>query len=115
MAKYCLVVFQGEPACLVHVLLNALDMKERGLEPTIVVEGKATKLLPEVSQPEHPHHGLWQKVRDQGLLGAVCQACSQQMGVLEQVRALGLPLAWEMSGHPSLAAYLLQGYQIITF
>jgi len=30
--KVALVAFNGEPMCFVHVLLNALDMEEKGYE-----------------------------------------------------------------------------------
>jgi hypothetical protein len=31
MEKVALFAFKGEPLCFVHVLLNALDMKEKGI------------------------------------------------------------------------------------
>jgi hypothetical protein len=44
MAKQVLLVaFRGEPMCFVHVLLNALDMKERGYDVKVVIEGTATQ------------------------------------------------------------------------
>ena len=46
MQKVALFVFNGDPMCFIHVLLNALDLKEKGAEPRIVVEGSATKLIP---------------------------------------------------------------------
>jgi hypothetical protein len=47
--KIVLVAFNGEFMCFVHVLLNALDMKERGYDVKIVIEGAATKIVPELS------------------------------------------------------------------
>jgi len=41
MRKTVLFVFNGDPMCFIHVLLNALDMKEKGHEAGIVVEGAA--------------------------------------------------------------------------
>jgi hypothetical protein len=32
MKKAALFVFNGDPMCFIHVLLNALDMKEKGYE-----------------------------------------------------------------------------------
>ena len=51
----------------------------------------------------------------QGMIDCVCQACSQKMGALQGVIAQGLPLCKEMKGHPSLARYMDQGYEVITF
>ncbi|MFP4067824.1 MAG: hypothetical protein ACLFS5_10045 [Spirochaetaceae bacterium] len=39
MRKFALFAFNGDPMCFVHVLLNALDIKEQGHEVALVVEG----------------------------------------------------------------------------
>jgi hypothetical protein len=41
--KIALVAFNGEPMCFVHVLLNALDMHERGYDVKVIIEGSATR------------------------------------------------------------------------
>ena len=115
MKKIVLVAFNGEFMCFVHVLLNALDMKERGYDVKIVIEGAATKVVPELSAEGNSLKGFYQKVKDEGLIDAVCKACSTKMGVLAAVEAEGLPLVDEMSGHPSLARYIEAGYEVITF
>ncbi|HDM75689.1 MAG TPA: cytoplasmic protein, partial [Deltaproteobacteria bacterium] len=48
-------------------------------------------------------------------IDGACKACSNKMGVLEAVKEEGIPLIDEMSGHPSMARYMTEGYQIITF
>lgn len=115
MKKRALVAFNGDPTCFVHVLLNALDMKERGYQVVIVIEGAATKLVRELAVEGSPLHGLYRKAKEAGLIAAVCRACSVKMGVLADVEAEGLPIAGEMSGHPSLAGYMDRGYEIMTF
>ena len=115
MEKTALYAFNGDMMCFVHVLLNALDLHGAGHEVALVIEGQAVKLAPELAQPDNPMHALWAKVREAGLISAVCRACSQKMGVLQQVEDLGLPLAGDMQGHPGMARYLNQGYRIITF
>jgi hypothetical protein len=32
MKKFALLVFNGDPLCFIHVLLNAIDMSEKGYE-----------------------------------------------------------------------------------
>jgi len=115
MKKSILFVFNGDPMCFIHVLLNALDMKAEGCESRIVIEGAATKLLPELEKQANPMHVLWEKVKNQGLVAGVCRACSNKMGTLEIADELGLTLLDEMSGHPSMRLYREQGYDIITF
>lgn len=115
MEKVALFAFNGEMMCFIHALLNALDLKERGHQAALVVEGKATALIPQLADPGNPMNGLYEQVKDQGLIDAVCRACSSKMKVLEAIQALGLPLADEMKGHPSMGRYLEQGYRVITF
>ncbi|EGB14823.1 putative cytoplasmic protein [Pseudodesulfovibrio mercurii] len=112
---YCLYAFNGELMCFVHVLLNALDMKEKGKEAIIVFEGMAVKLVPELEKADNPFHALYQKARKAGLIAGACKACSAKLGVLDAVEKAGLPLLADMSGHPSMAAYMDKGYTILTF
>uniref|UniRef100_A0A7V4GAJ8 Cytoplasmic protein n=1 Tax=Desulfobacca acetoxidans TaxID=60893 RepID=A0A7V4GAJ8_9BACT len=115
MGKYALFAFNGEAVCFVHVLLNALDLKARGKEVKIVIEGAACRLVPELGEATHPFHQLYAKARGEGLIDGVCKACAQKMGGLEAAVAQGLPVRDDMSGHAGMARYLLQGYSIITF
>ena len=115
MKKMVLFVFNGDPMCFIHVLLNALDMQSRGYEGGIVVEGAATKLLAELTGDDHPLGGLWAKVKQAGLVTGVCKACSQKMGTLQAARDQGLVLLDEMNGHPSMARFREAGYEIVTF
>ena len=115
MVKVILAAFQGEAMCFVHVLLNALDMQARGMEARIIVEGLAVKLPPELAKPDHIFHDLYRRTKEAGLIEGVCQACATKMGTLEAIKAEGLPLLADMSGHPSLGRYLAAGYTILTF
>jgi len=110
-----LVAFNGEPMCFVHVLLNALEMDEKGYEVKVVIEGSATRLVNELQDEAKPFGKLYREVRSKGLIDCVCQACAAKMEALEGVKAQGLPLCSEMKGHPSLAKYMEQGYELITF
>jgi hypothetical protein len=115
MKKLALFVFNGDPMCFIHVLLNALDMKEKGIDSKIVIEGSATNLLPELAKPDNPLHRLWEKVKQAGLVEGVCNACSNKMGTLEAAKEQGLMLLDEMSGHPSMARYRDNGFEIVSF
>jgi hypothetical protein len=115
MQKVLLVAFQGEVRCFVHVLLNALDMQQRGLSVKIIIEGMAVTLPPELNKPDHTFHALYAKTKEAGLIAGVCKACAAQLGSLADVQAQGLTLLDDMSGHPSLGRYLAEGYTIITF
>lgn len=47
MEKVVIFAFVGELPCFAHALLNGLDMKKRGWDVKLVVEGAATRLLKE--------------------------------------------------------------------
>lgn len=115
MKKTALVAFNGELFCFVHVLLNALDLHEKGQEVTVVFEGAAVNLVAELEKVDNPFHALYLKARQQNLIRGVCRACSAKLGALEAVQTAGLPLLDDMSGHPSLAAIMAQGFTVLTF
>ncbi len=115
MKKIALFAFNGDPLCFVHVLLNALDLEEKGFDTKLIIEGSAVKLVGPLNQDDHPFHDLYRKCIDKGLVDCVCQACSHKLGSLEEVKQQGLPLCHDMSGHPSMASYLQEGYEVITF
>jgi hypothetical protein len=115
MKKFALFVFNGDPMCFIHVLLNALDMKSKGHEVKIIMEGSSVKLVPELVKRENPLHGLWKKNLEAGLIEGVCKACSGKLGTLEAAKEQGLTLLDDMSGHPGMASYRDNGYEIITF
>lgn len=115
MKKVAHFVFNGDPMCFIHVLLNALDMDKKSYETKIVIEGAATELIPELEKKDHPLNQLWETAMDRGLIEGVCKACSNKMKTIDSVRAQGLPLLEDMLGHPGMARYLEAGYEIITF
>jgi hypothetical protein len=113
--KTALFAFNGELMCFVHVLLNALDMHERGQEAAVVFEGSATALVPELAKSDNPFHQLYVQAKDTGLIAGACKACSSKMGVLEAVKSEGLAMLDAMKGHPSMAGWMERGYTVITF
>ena len=110
-----LLAFQGELMCFAHVLLHAQDLNEKGLNVKVIIEGAATKLIPELEKPYTPFHELYLKVKNAGLFECVCKACAAKMGTLEAAKAHNFTINGEVLGHPGLSEYLQQGYQIITF
>lgn len=113
--KNALFVFNGNPMCFIHVLLNALDMNDKGYEAVIILEGESVKLVPELAKPGNPMNGLWLKAREKGLVKGVCMACAKKLGTLEQSEEQGLPLLQDMSGHAGMAGFQAAGFTIITF
>ena len=114
--KVSIWAFRGDPICIVHVFLNALDMHKLGYDVKVVFEGEATKLIKtyHVDKEKAPFYVLYAEVKEKNLIGAVCRACATKMGSIKEVEAEGLPLVGSMSGHPPMAEYIEKDYQIIT-
>ena len=113
--KIAMFAFRGELMCFAHVLLNGMEYSQKGYDLKIVIEGEATGAIAEICKKENPFYELYKKVKASGLIDCVCMACASKMGTLEAIKAEGLRLNNEMSGHPSMAGYSDQGYEIITF
>lgn len=113
--KTALFVFNGDPMCFIHVLLNALDMHGHGQEVQVVMEGASVRLAELLLNPEHALHPLFQQAVQAGLLAGVCRACAAKLGATEHVEQAGLPLIGDMHGHPSMHGYMAAGFRIITF
>ncbi len=111
MLKIALFAFRGDPLCFNHVMLNALDMKAKGHEVKVILEGESVKLIQTLQESKNP---LFSKMQQQGLIDCVCKACSAKMGVLEYNQTSGIRLADEMNGHPAMSTYIEQGFQIIS-
>src|SRR6056297_1546602 len=108
MKKYVIFAFNGDPMCFTHVLLNALDMDEKGYDAKIVIEGEAVKLIKELEDNK-----LFNKAKEKNLIDGVCKGCSAKLGVLEYNEKSGIPLVGDMSGHPSMESYIVRDYEII--
>ena len=114
MNKIAIFAFKGNPICFVHVLLNAVDLHDKGEEVKIVLEGEAIKLIVELRKPERPFHALYEKVKKLELIDAVCRACAIKMDALEVAEEEGFRIADDMAGHAGMALYIEKGYAIVT-
>jgi len=115
MRKTALFAFNGDPMCFAHVLLNALDMRNRGHDVKVVIEGEATKQVALLRNETKPFADLYRRAKEAGLVDCVCKACATRTGALNAVIQQGLNLCDEMEGHPSIGRYLEQGYEVLTF
>ena len=63
------------PCRMIHAFIWAIDVQQRGGVAKIVLEGEAPRWLLELPDSEHGRHGLYEKVKNAGLIDAVCKAC----------------------------------------
>ena len=115
MKKIALFSFNGDFMCFIHVLLNAIDMHEKGYDVKVIIEGSATGLIPEIAKAGNPMYALYDRVKSLNLIAGACKACSNKMGAQNAAAKEGIALLDDISGHPGMAHYMEAGYQIITF
>lgn len=110
-----LFAFNSDPVVFAHVLLNALDMKGRGGKVKVVIEGDATKQVSLLRNETKPFASVWQEAKKAGVIDGVCRACAQKNTVVPAVVEQGLRLLDDMSGHPSVARYIAEGFTVLVF
>lgn len=113
MKKIAIVSFTGEMSCFVHALLNVWNYHQRGYETALIVEGASVARLADIGNS--PQAGLWQKIKEAGLVKSVCKACAAQMGTLAEAEKQGLPIDAGLSGHSDLEVFTAQGFETILF
>ena len=113
MKKMAIVSFQGNMSCFVHALLNLWDYHEKGYETALIIEGQSCARVADIV--DSPQAGLWSKIKEAGLVKAVCKACAANVGTLESAEQQELPIDATLSGHASLEPYTNQGYEIMLF
>jgi hypothetical protein len=115
-AKAAIFLFTGpdKPCRLVHSIVFARDIIGRGGQASIILEGEAPAWLLELPDPQHKHHALYSKAKDEGLLDVVCRGCALQAGVVDVAEREGFTLVSDASGHVSLVPYMESGFRIVT-
>ena len=113
MSKTAFFVFRKDLGTFVHVMVNTLDMNEKGHQALIILEDKATALLFEVIQKNRVSSNLFEEVVEKGYLDCVCRACSLKTETLHIAEAFKLKVSGDMKGHPSMQDYIDRGFQVI--
>lgn len=72
--------------------MNAIDMKERGHDVKLIIEGSATRNISDLIDPTKPFSSLYMKVKKAGLIDCVCRACAQKMDSIGSAKALSVPV-----------------------
>jgi hypothetical protein len=118
MAKISVVVLAGtEQHSDLARVLNALELTkeamEAGDEVELVFDGAAVSWIPELANPDHKLHPVFEAVKPR--VAGACEFCAGAFDVKEEVREAGVAFLSEYEGHPSLRSRAAEGYQIVTF
>lgn len=111
MKKILFYGMTGEKMCFQHILLNALDLTESGVEVKIIFEGASVKLVSVFEEEGNP---LYKKAKSKDIIAGICLACSKVMDVYEANLESGLPMLNDMSGHAGMKEYVSKGYEVIS-
>ena len=110
MKKQLFVIFTHNKGIFTHIILNVLDLDEKGYEVGIIFESEACKF---VSDLEKDTYEKWVKLKEKKLIVAVCEVCARATGALESAKRQGLPIHGDMSGHPPLREWIKHGYNVM--
>lgn len=94
---------------------------KRWIERTIVAaallgfSGAGTEWAEALSDPasESKIKPMYDEFKTLGISEAICDFCAGAFGVKEQLQGREFPLTAEYEGHPSIAQWADQGYQIL--
>jgi hypothetical protein len=98
---------------VVNALESAKEFQDAGDDVAIVFDGAGTRWVEVLDDPGHKRHALWSEVK--GSVAGACSFCSVAFGAEAGVRGAGVQLLSQHDGHPSLRAYVVDGYQVVTF
>lgn len=103
---------------LFNALFVAYELKEKGQEVALILQGAGVRWASEITKPDHPAHALYEAVKDT-MVGA-CRGCADVFGATDSVVESGLALVDEKaipgtSGIIDLSRYLDDGYRVLTF
>jgi len=114
MKRIAIFAFSGEASTFIHAMLNTLDMMEQGFDARLIIEGAATGLLAKMETDKSRLAEVFHKALEAGVIFGVCRVCGHMTGGLAAAERIGLPILDEMSGHPSFATQIREGYDIIS-
>lgn len=111
MKKVLYYGMTGEKMCFNHILLNALDLNESGIEAKIIFEGASVKLIPIFEKENNP---IYNKAKAAGLIAGFCVACSKVMEVYDDCVKAGIPELSDMNGHAGMKKYIQEDYEVVS-
>ena len=99
-------------------LAAAYDHKQNGDEVTVLFQGAGTRWIGELSNSDHPVHGLFEEVKDT-IAGVSC-GCADVFGATEEIEKSAFEFVKDndvpgTKGLPSLRQLASDGYTIMSF
>ena len=120
-SKYLIVLQAGREshegmARAVHAFLYSRELKASGYEVVLMFDGAGTEWVHELTDPgsESPILSAYEKFRKEaGIQEIVCDYCAGAFHVKQELKERNIQMTSEYEGHPSIAKWADQGYQIL--
>ena len=121
MVRKILFVLFSDDACRQnHALLYALDLREKGHDVKLILEGAATRMVSALGAADSRPGALLRQARDAGVLAGACGRASSGCAsedpahkVAEIAQAAGVPLLSDLGGHASIEPFVREGYELV--
>ena len=107
--KYAIFAFRGEGPCFLHAILNAEDMRAKGYEAVVIMEGGSVKFIKPILEGEFSVT----LDRLKNVVDCACLGCSKMFNVDGLFNEAGIRLEGGMENHVSIADYIKNGFEII--
>ena len=118
--QYAIILQAGKEghegmARAVHAFLYAQELKEHGHDVVLIFDGAGTEWAEELSNPESQSKlkAMYEQLKQAGIVEVVCDFCANAFEFKDRLAQRQLPLVAEYAGHPSIAKWVDQGYQLI--
>src|SRR5258708_2491497 len=116
--KYAFILQAGTEshegmARALHAMLYATELKKKGHDVVLIFDGAGTEWAEALSRPDNKLHPVYQKLMDSGVVEVVCDFCSTAFKVKDALAKEGAHFEGEYQGHPSIAKWVDQGYQLV--
>jgi len=119
MSKVALVVLAGtEGHSSLGRVVNALEVareyeEDDDGEAVVIFDGAGTEWIPELRDPEHPAHEIYESVKHR--FEGACRYCAKSFEVFDEIQESDVDLLADFEGHPSIKSFVDEGYEVVTF
>lgn len=118
--QYAIILQAGKEshegmARAVHAFLYAKELKEHGHEVVLIFDGAGTEWAEELTNPESQSKikPAYDQLKQAGVVEIICDFCAGAFAVKDRLSQRQLQLTAEYAGHPSIAKWADDGYQLI--
>ena len=98
-----------------HALLYAQELKEHGHDVVLMFDGAGTQWVNEWMNPESQDRlrSRYLALSQSGIPQVVCDFCATAFDARRFLDGNRVPMARDYEGHPSIAKFVDEGYQIV--